>query len=569
MVRFSLGYSETMSPRRHRADLIPNANNPRLLQRLVRLVASGIRKQRALADVLQVEVRTVHYYTQAGEWLGLLDTDREVHLTPRGVEFAFAESRQRAKLYAKAVWSVPLVQALLAQRGDMPETEVITSFILENEPSMSPRTARRRATSLKGLIEPALGHRPTQSEPQGKQLAFSFASPDNQPKTAKAAVTKVATVDLRAGTENNPDIYARLLTALLDHGEITTGQIRALLDGMGARDCPLGGYVDMAIQRADATRHADRLIVTSGATARREFAGDGVLIALTDPSYRAYLLALAEAENTPVAQRERAMLSTQFAAWDRRIFGDTLTEETVHSAITKPLVGRSIYSLPIASSPGHATASTSAPFLDAIDVSGMMVAFPSSLRSLHGGVSWVNEALTRNRNAPAGVRPPNPVCTRASVHGGLLCPSETLPRTIPDTLTLRLRLLTHCPAFSLLSCLLLLDRKEDTSMKLVEDESEYVLHWGKKKIDDVLSVFDRFCTSQDWVVSRPLSGGLTGRNLIDTGILIGMCARVDRRIVLDEQLFLRLQEDAEARMVYEALMPLEDRLHAWLNSAAN
>ena len=53
-----------MSPRKHRADLIPNANNPRLLQRLVRLVASGIRKQQALADVLQIELRTVHYYTQ-------------------------------------------------------------------------------------------------------------------------------------------------------------------------------------------------------------------------------------------------------------------------------------------------------------------------------------------------------------------------------------------------------------------------------------------------------------------------------------------------------------------------
>jgi hypothetical protein len=562
-----LGYSERMSPRRHRADLIPNANNPRLLQRLVRLVASGIRKQRALADVLQVEVRTVHYYTQAGEWLGLLDTDREVHLTPRGVEFAFAESRQRAKLYAKAVWGVPFVQALLAQRGDMPGTEVIASFILENEPTMSPRTARRRATSLKGVIEPALSHRPTRSEPQGKQLAFSFANPENQPKTAQTRASKLTSVDLRAGTENNPDIYGRLLTSLLDHGEITTGQIRALLDGMGARDSPLGGYVEMAIRRADATRHADRLIVTAGAASRREFAGDGVLVALTDPSYRAYLLTLAEAENTPATLRERAALSTQFAAWDRRVFGDVLTEETVHSAITKPLVGRSISSLPIASNPGPATASTSAPFLDTIDVSGMMVAFPSSLKSLNGGVSWVNEALTRNRNAPAGVRPPNPVCTRASVHGGLLCPSETLPRTIPDTLTLRLRLLTHCPAFSLLSCLLLLDRKEDTSMKLVEHESEYVLYWGKKKIDDILSVFDRFCSSQDWVVSRPLSGGLTGRNLIETGIVVGMCARVNRRIVLDEHLFLRLQEDAEARMVYEALLPLEDRLHAWLNSA--
>ena len=168
-----------MSSRKHRADLIPNANNPRLLQRLVRLVASGIRKQRALAEVLQVELRTVHYYTQAGEWLGLLATDREVHLTPRGVEFAFAEAKMRAKLYAKAVWSIPLVQGLLSGRGDLPDTEVIASFILEHEPGMSPRTARRRATSLRGLLEPALKHRPTRAQANSQQLAFSFASATN------------------------------------------------------------------------------------------------------------------------------------------------------------------------------------------------------------------------------------------------------------------------------------------------------------------------------------------------------------------------------------------------------
>ena len=49
MVNPRVGYSLAMNSRRQRADLIPNANNPRLLQRLVRLVASGIRKQRALA----------------------------------------------------------------------------------------------------------------------------------------------------------------------------------------------------------------------------------------------------------------------------------------------------------------------------------------------------------------------------------------------------------------------------------------------------------------------------------------------------------------------------------------
>ena len=197
-----------------------------------------------------------------------------------------------------------------------------------------------------------------------------------------------------------------------------------------------------------------------------------------------------------------------------------------------------------------------------------MISFPSSLRSLHAGVSSVNEVLQRNRNAPAGVRLPTPMDTRTQIHGGILCPGETLPRSIPDNLTLRLRLLTHCPAFSLLASLLLLDRKESIALRILEDETGSSVHWGKHRIGLLLEVLDRFGQSQDWVVCRPLSGGLQGIHLIDTASRLGLCARVGRRVVLDEQLFLRLQEDAEARMVYESLMPLEDRLHAWLDAAS-
>jgi len=550
-----------MSPRRHRADLIPNANNPRLLQRLVRLVASGIRKQRALAEVLQVELRTVHYYTQAGEWLGLLATDKEVHLTPRGVEFAFAEPRQRAKMYAKAVWSVPIVQALLNGRGALPDTEVIASFIVEHEPSMSPRTARRRATSLKGLIEPAVRHRPAQKAAQGEQLGFTFATQ----RPSHSGTRGSGEVNLRAGTENNPDVYARLLTALLDHGEITTGQIRSLLDNMGGRDCPLGGYVEMAIRRHDAIRHADRLIATPGATQRREFSDDGILVALTDPAYRAYLSTMKQAEGSVVAKRERTSLARRFRSWDERIFGAALTEESIDEAMGRPLVGRRLESVPVAGADTKAATHTSAPFIEMIDTPGMMISFPSSLRSLHAGVSIANDALQRNRNAPAGVRLPSPMDTRAQVHGGILCPGETLPRSIPDNLTLRLRLLTHCPAFSLLTSFLLLDRKENVAIRILEDEHGPSVHWGKQRVGSLLDVFDRFGTQQDWIVARPLSGGLQGGQLIDTGMGLGLCARVGRRIVLEEQLFLRLQEDAEARMAYESLMPLEDRVHAWLD----
>jgi hypothetical protein len=61
-----------MSSRKQREDILPNANNPRLLMRLVGLIAAGLRRPRGLADVLEVELRTVHYYTQAATWLGLV-----------------------------------------------------------------------------------------------------------------------------------------------------------------------------------------------------------------------------------------------------------------------------------------------------------------------------------------------------------------------------------------------------------------------------------------------------------------------------------------------------------------
>ena len=164
-----------------------------------------IRKQRALAEVLQIELRTVHYYTQAGEWLGLLATDKEVHLTPRGVDFAFAEARRRPKLYAQAIWSIPLVQALLSGRGDLPTAEVIASFILENEPSMSPRTARRRATapvdwssqrfvtvlrgvSLRASSSPSASHpRPRMSQPLWPH------SPSRTPSISAPVPTRIRT----------------------------------------------------------------------------------------------------------------------------------------------------------------------------------------------------------------------------------------------------------------------------------------------------------------------------------------------------------------------------------------
>jgi hypothetical protein len=549
-----------MSPRVHRADLIPNANNPRLLQRLVRLVASGIRKPRALADVLQVELRTVHYYTQAGEWLGLLATDKEVHLTSRGVEYAFAEPRQRTRLYALAVWSVPLVQTLLTGRSELPDADVIASFIREHEPEMSPRTARRRATALRGLIEPAIRHRPTKHSAVGVQMNLRFT-----PSTVTAGLASGQGVDLRAGTEHNPDVYARLLGALLDHGELSTGHIRALLDEMGARDCPLGGHIEMALRRLDATRVGDRLVVTAGAVQRRDVANDGVLTALTDPAYRGYLDLLLAPNPSAATKREIESLARRFTAWDLRIFGARLTPETVSEALSRPLVGRQIDGLIIANDGGEPLPPSSRPFVELMDIPGLPLCFPSCLGSLRGGVETVNEHLKRSRTAPAGVRLPGCVDTRTQVHGGLLCPGETLPRSIPDNISLRLRLLTHTPAVSLLTALLVLDRKESTELKIAESGEGLHLTWARQPQGELMDVMERFCVDQGWLVCRPSCGGLQARDLVNLCADVGLASWVGKRVVLDEQFFVRLQEDAEVRLAYEGVEPLEDRLHAWLD----
>ena len=58
-----------MAARPPRNVLIPNANSPRLLARVMELIGQGVREPRSIAEILDCELRTVHYYSQAGEWL--------------------------------------------------------------------------------------------------------------------------------------------------------------------------------------------------------------------------------------------------------------------------------------------------------------------------------------------------------------------------------------------------------------------------------------------------------------------------------------------------------------------
>jgi hypothetical protein len=534
---------------RPRGDRIPNANNPRLLVRMLTLVASGIRRPKALAEILDIELRTIHYYSQAAEWLGLATVGEDVHLTDAGLELAMAEPRRRKKLYSAAVWRNALAAEILEGRGQVPDTDVIASVLRSREPALAEATARRRATAVRGLIAPAVGGRAV--ERTNEQLRFAFAHP------ARSAPQRVS--DLRAGNEESPDVYAMVLRALLDNGELSTSQLRAVLDRASEGDLPLASYAEMAVRRGDARRQDDRLVVTSEACAQPQIADDPVLIALTDPAYRTHLALLEENGRAPSRQR--------FRAWDLRIFGEPLENGQVAAGLSRVLMGRRLDGLPLRGAGTTPPRPSGRPFAQALGHGPLMVAFPESLRQLAVGVGRLNDQIRAVRQAPASVRLPSVVDPRVQVHAGIFFPGEALPVSIPDTYSLRLKVLVHTPLFSLLGALLLLDRQPDVPLSIQRVGDTVRVRWERDDRGELLDALTLFLRASDTIVARAPSYGLLSSEVIAIATTLGIARQIDHRVVLDEELFVQLQEDAETRVVYEDLLPVVDAVHAWLDGA--
>ena len=530
-----------------RATLLPNANNPRLLLRVLRLIASGVRKPRSIAEILEIEQRTVHYYTQASEWLGFLEPDRQSVLTETGLTWIFSEEEDRSRIYARAVWGNAFAARLMSTFGGLPPSDAITGFIRTWDTSVSESTARRRASAIRSLLEPALSHYPSPHQPARPQLDMPFAPP-------RAPLTNsVAPVDLTAGITESPDLYRALLCALLDAGELRSGCIRSLLDNLGAEDAPLSRYIEMALRRGDAIRSGEHLVVTHGAIRRRALAGDVLFVALSDPDYRA---ALESRPDSPLRRR--------FTSWDARLFGGPATSEALQQA----LVGRRLESIPIA----RPDAAPSAPprtgdFLSAIRSGAPVLSFPSSLSQLSGRVQLLNALLLEARKSPSGVRLPSVIDEREHLHGGLLAPGERRMSSIPDNLTLRIRTLTCCPALALLAALLLLDRRQRLGLRIMHQHQGVTITMGEQRLGGLLSLLSAFCRAMGWPLSRPPEGqGLTDAGLVAIATDLSMLVRVGERVVLDEKLFVLLQEDPEFRQPYDGLLPLESLMGDWIES---
>jgi hypothetical protein len=551
-----------MPPRPPRHTLVPNANNVQLLTRLLELVAQGVREPRSLSELLDCEVRTVHYYTQAGEWLGMLEPGQHARLTALGLEFVYAGS-DRPEVYARAAWSNDLVRDLMQGRGaDLPETDDIAWFLRRLQPGMADSTSYRRATSVHALLAPAMRFRRRALKAAQVQLALPFPVPsDPEPMTQTQ-------VSLRGDSGDEPEVYRIVLGALLDHGELAPGHLRALLDRSGARDVPVGDCMQLALQRGDAHRIQDRLVVSQGAVRRGQLTETAVGVALSDPGYRDYLTAVGRSgQQDPDDSKRMTALVARYAGWDRRVFGGPADPTTLAGELDRVLMGQRLASFPLAGEAGPKPPPQKSSFLDAIEQPGLVLALPPALILLLGSVKAVNRLLEGGRREKNAVRLPHLAEVRHVVHGGLLHPGESVPRAIPDTVSLRLRVLCNVPHLALLCALLVLHRQAGPRVEvLIVDGELRVLRIGED-LGELLGVLDSFAHAQGWIVARRarrVRGALRGHDLARVLEALGVAVTVRDRLLLEERFFVRLRSEPEDRELHQRLKPLVDRMLGWI-----
>ena len=554
----SKALKKRMSLRTPRHSLIPNANNVRFLTRVLEFVARGVRDPKALAEVLDCEVRTVHYYTQAGDWLGLLETNesKDPHLTRLGLEYVYA-GRDRPKVYAEAIWSNAFVVDLMSGQDVLPHADQIADFIGTSVPEMAPTTARRRASAVRSLIQPALKHR-RKSLKTSRQMTFQFAPAYNP----GGSVTPI--VDLRAGTDESPDVYRVVLRALLDHGELGTGHLRAVLDASGAKDCGIGSYIEMAVRRGDARRVDDRLVVTWGAAWRRDVADTVVGVALSDPRYRAYLDCLRKAAaGDPKEAIRYSSLRDRFASWDRRVFGESIRPAQLSQDLDRILLGRPIDAFPLAEEPGDAPPLLEGAFLDLLHSDGLVLTFPPSLQLLLQGVNLINTKLESSNRTKNGVRLPEATDRRVVVHGGLFPPGLPLPKRVVDTVTLRLMSVNNIPMVAMATACLLLDRRGSLPISIQRSGSGPALFYNNKSLGELSALFEAVAESQGWMVSRQTRAEPNAL-LGDLLVSLGIGERLATRLVLDESFFVRLKHEPEDQEIANKLAMVEDMIQRYI-----
>lgn len=524
----------------------PHATSPRLLTRLCEQIAAGHRRQRALGEVLGVEAPVLRSYLLAAEWLGLVDLTDEPTLTRPGLAYVYAGARRPTVLAAHVAKHPEL--GPLGKDGPIGVFE-LERLVRRDDPALGPRAVRKRALGLRRLLGPALRPPPRVAVPPlpdtpeddvpaparpPEQLTLGFSSD-------VAAFSP--TLDLRAGADDNPDVYTHLLRALLDHGELDPHQVRGLLDAAGGRDCGIGGYLAMATRRGDAARVGDILVVTAGAAARRDLAESPVSVALSDPDFRKHLAEVAAG---------RPGDARRFRPWMNRLF----VAGTLDENLDRLLFGRRLANFPVAGDPGEPVVAHGDPFLASIDRRDLAIALPSSLTLLSGGLATVNQVI-RGQRAGTVARPPHALDRRVRVHGGLLHPGEAALRVVPDAVSLRHRALRNIPAFAILVALGLLDRRGVAKLRVYGQELLVQAPGGRPRRLD--AIVDALCQVRGWTLARSPTG-LSWVALADVAEQLGLLTTVAPWLTVEEALFKKMGSDPEHRDLLEGLDPLAELL---------
>lgn len=565
---------------------IPSASSPEFLARLLEHIAEGIRSPRALADLLGCNLRTLQSYLHAGEWLGFLEDSRAVEdpeapptsapsglrLTRLGLDFVYGD-RRRERIWADAVWAVPFVRSLLSGWDQVPPLDVVVKAVQAQHPDLAMATAVRRASAVRSLVEPALKfERRKLKECQGTQLLLGFSRP-------RAPVTQERVVVQPVGDEqaDDPALYRVVLQALLDEGEIGVSHIRGLLDHVGAGAVAVGGMAEMALRRGDARRWTDglqdKLVVTPGAIQRRDLSDTVASVALSDPDYREYLSVLIRTEKgDPSAAIRYGRLRARFAHWDWRLYGGGTRPQEVARSIERLLLGRPLEVFPLAGPQVAVTPEPpqeEVPFLLALGRSDLKVCLPPSIEALSGGVAAVNRILQARQRGPQRVMLPTLVDPRAAFHGGLLYPGEKPPRAVADQVSLRLLALSRVPYLTFLAAFLLLHRRSRGRLTLRYRGERLHVVWRRRDRGQLLDVIDRIQRARGWLVSRRFRGGLDAMALKDVAVAMGIAQEVDGRLILSEEMFVRMRSEPEDGEVYERLSALCNAIEGDLGALAD
>ena len=207
----------------------------------------------------------------------------------------------------------------------------------------------------------------------------------------------------------------------------------------------------------------------------------------------------------------------------------------------------------------------SEPFLDAWERPGLAICLPPLLNQLQGGVSAVNRLLRKARSG-GGVGLPDIATVPALFHGGILHPGEPLPRSVPDTRSLRLRCLMQAPYLSMMTAMLLLHRQRPALVEILRMKVGWSVRYRRERLGGALEILDDFASARGWLASRRATGGLGSAALLELLEVLGMATIGGRRALLDERFFTRLRAEAEEMEVFERLAPLASQLEAHLET---